>query len=89
MATEASPHFLMLYQYELEFSPLVCLAELVCQRVEVIVLERFYAHEFYLYSLSFTAAAVHMVIGQVPKGIGARQGRLHPDSLHNTALSSH
>ena len=39
MATEASLHFLMLFRYELEFSPLVCLAELVCQRVEVIVLE--------------------------------------------------
>lgn len=40
MATEARPHFLMLFQYELEFSPLVCLAELVCQRVEVMILER-------------------------------------------------
>lgn len=45
--------------------------------------EGFYAHEFH--SLSCLAAAAHTVIGQVPKGIGARQGCFHCDSLHNTA----
>lgn len=31
MATESIPYFLMLFQYGLEFPPLVCLAELVFQ----------------------------------------------------------
>lgn len=49
----------------------------------IILRERVYAHEFW--TMSCLAAAVHMVIGQVPKGIGARQGCFHHDSLHNTA----